>query len=96
LLFNSAVLLLALGAGIALAILLEQMNPAFTRRGQLAATTGLKVLGAVTRIEFGPPVGLLRRQPVLAGGAVAALIMLFVIGFALTDWASRSANFVVH
>ncbi len=92
LLFNTAVLLLAIFGGLALGVALDQLNPVFSRRGQLAKETGFKVLGAISLIKFDAQPGLLRQQPVLVGGAVALLLVGFLVAVALANWLTLSAQ----
>lgn len=88
-LFMSAALLAALGAGIALAFLMDQLQPVFLSRGMLAGVTGLPVLGAISFVRASVARPLLRRDPVLVGIAGAALLALYLLSVSGAERASR-------
>ncbi len=82
-------LLAALGAGIVLALIANQLKPVFLSRGMLATVTGLPVLGA---ISFAPPKtdqSLLRRDPARIAIAGASLLIAYVLGVGLAEPVSR-------
>lgn len=86
------ILTLALGAAIALAILLNELKPVFLSRAMITAVTGLPVLGSISYVEAGPERPLLRREPVriLIGGA--ALLVAYVLALGLAGPVSRIAQ----
>jgi polysaccharide chain length determinant protein (PEP-CTERM system associated) len=84
-LLNSFVLLLALGAGVGVAVLLAQLHPTFSTREILQKVTGVPVLGSIALAirEQTPP--WYRRQSALVGGAVSLLLFVFILNVALTE-----------
>ena len=83
------VLLAALGAGAALAVVLNQLKPVFISRAMLAEVTGLPVLGSVSFEPHQAQNRFLQRDPALAGLLCAALLIAYVIGLGWADSFSR-------
>ncbi|MDQ8754682.1 chain-length determining protein [Sphingosinicella sp. LHD-64] len=71
--FLTAVLVLALGAGGAVAFVLGQLQTTFPTQNRLAAVTGLPVLGTLSEVVTPPERTRRRQQLVWLGGAGAAL-----------------------
>jgi polysaccharide chain length determinant protein (PEP-CTERM system associated) len=84
-LLSGLVLLLALGAGLALAFILQQVRPVFSTRDALRQVTGLPVIGAVTAAVVESFVPWYRRQAALVGGALLALVVVFLLNVLLQD-----------
>ena len=82
---NTLVLLVALGAGIALAVLLAQLRPTFTTRDLLQRVTGVPVIGAITTAVQEGFVPWYRRQGVMVGAAVSLLVAVFLLNLILTS-----------
>ena len=82
---NSLVLLVALGAGIGLAVLLGQLHPTFSTRDMLQRVAGIPVIGAVTAAVRQSFVPWYRRQPVMVGSAVALLVGIYLLNILLTE-----------
>jgi polysaccharide chain length determinant protein (PEP-CTERM system associated) len=89
LLLMSGVLVAALGAAVALAVVLDQLNPVFLTRAMLAKITGLPVLGAINFVESSIKRPLLRRDPVLLGLASGGLLVAYGLGVGLANPVSR-------
>ncbi len=84
-LLNTAALLAALAAGALLALLLNQINPVFSTRSQLAKVIGLPVFGSVS---YAPSPGIAaaeRRQPRLVMLAVGALVLVYAASVLLSQ-----------
>ncbi|MGH8260696.1 MAG: XrtA system polysaccharide chain length determinant [Steroidobacteraceae bacterium] len=86
------VLAAALGAGIALAVLLNELKPVFLSRAMLAAVTGLPVLGSISFATRAAEPPLLRREPVrlVIGGAI--LLVAYTLAVGLAEPVSRLAH----
>ncbi|RPI13894.1 MAG: chain length-determining protein [Lysobacterales bacterium] len=84
-LLSALVLLLGLGAGLALGFVLQQVRPVFSTRDALRQVTGLPVIGAVTSAVVQGFVPWYRRQSALAGGALLALLAVFLLNVLLQD-----------
>jgi len=82
---STAVLLLSLAAGIALAFILQQLRPVFSTRDSVQQVTGMPVIGAVTAAIVQGFVPWYRRQSALVGGALAALFVVFLLNLMLQD-----------
>lgn len=82
---STAVLFIALGAGIALAFLLQQLRPVFSTRDSVQQVTGLPVIGAVTAAIVQGFLPWYRRQAALVGGALIALFVVFLLNLMLQD-----------
>jgi polysaccharide chain length determinant protein (PEP-CTERM system associated) len=82
---STVVLLLSLAAGLALAFLLQQLRPVFSTRDSVQQITGLPVIGAVTAAIVEGFVPWYRRQTALVGGALAALLVVFLLNLLLQD-----------
>ena len=82
---STAVLFIALGAGIALAFLLQQLRPVFSTRDSVQQVTGLPVIGAVTAAIVQGFLPWYRRQAALVGGALLALFVVFLLNLMLQD-----------
>lgn len=94
-LFMTAVLFIALGAGVALAFVMDQLKPVFLSRGMLGTITGLPVLGAIRFVSPTKPLPLFRRDPVLVGAAGAALIATYLVTVVVAEQASRIIHSIV-
>jgi polysaccharide chain length determinant protein (PEP-CTERM system associated) len=77
-LLNLAALLFALGVGLAIALVMHQLNPVFSTRAQVVSATGLPVFGGVTYAPSDEVEKDERRQPRLLAFAFGALLLLFV------------------
>ena len=84
-LLSTLVLFVSIGAGLGLALLLAQIRPVFSTRDALKQITGLPVLGAVTTAIATGFVPWYRRQVALVGGALAALLVVFLLNLLLQD-----------
>ncbi|HLY51448.1 MAG TPA: XrtA system polysaccharide chain length determinant [Steroidobacteraceae bacterium] len=87
-LLMTGALLAAVGAGLGVALLLNQMKPVFVSRSLLAAVTGLPVLGSISFVQQRPD----RREPLLLGLACGALLLAYVLGLLVAD----SVSSVIH
>jgi polysaccharide chain length determinant protein (PEP-CTERM system associated) len=81
-LYMTAALIGALGAGLALAIVLGQLRPVFLSRAMLKNATGLPVLGTISFLEPRVERSFLRREPVLLGAASAGLLVAYLVSVA--------------
>lgn len=88
-LLMSAVLILALGAGVAMAVVISQIKPVFLSRAMLKDITGLPVLGTVTFLQAHERAPFYRTQPVLVGAAFIGLLVAYSLGIALAESVSR-------
>ena len=82
---SGVALLLSLGAGLALAFVLQQVRPVFSTRDALRQATGLPVIGAVTAAVLEDVMPWYRRQVALIGGALLALLAVFLLNVLLQD-----------
>lgn len=82
---DSMVLLAALGAGLALAVLLSQLRPTFSTRDLLQRVAGIPVVGSITAAVRAGLVPWYRQQSVLVGGAASLLLMVYVLNMVLSD-----------
>jgi polysaccharide chain length determinant protein (PEP-CTERM system associated) len=82
-LLSALVLIASLGAGLGLALLLQQIRPVFSTKDTLRQVTGLPVLGSVTAAVLHGFVPWYRRQTALVGGALAALLAAFMLNLLL-------------
>jgi polysaccharide chain length determinant protein (PEP-CTERM system associated) len=87
-LLMSGALLAALGAGVGLALLLNQLKPVFLSRGMLAAVTGLPVLGSISFVQRRED----NREPLLLGLACGALLVVYVLGLLVADTVSSAIH----
>jgi polysaccharide chain length determinant protein (PEP-CTERM system associated) len=85
LLLSALVLVLALAAGLAVAFVLQQVRPVFSTRDSLRNVTGMPVVGAVTAAVIEGFVPWYKRQVALVGGALLALLAVFVLNVLLQD-----------
>jgi polysaccharide chain length determinant protein (PEP-CTERM system associated) len=85
LLLSALVLVLALAAGLAVAFVLQQVRPVFSTRDSLRTVTGMPVVGAVTAAVIEGFVPWYKRQVALVGGALLALLAVFVLNVLLQD-----------
>ena len=90
LLLDAAVLIGALGAGVALAILLSQIHQTFSTREVLQRVTGIPVLGSLAAADDHVAIPWHRREAVRTVGALSLLILFFVLN-TLTSDALRAA-----
>lgn len=81
--YMTAALMGALGAGLALAVVLGQIKPVFLSRAMLKDVTGLPVLGTISFLEPRVERSFLRREPVLVGAAFAGLLVAYLLSVAL-------------
>lgn len=84
--FLSAVLILALGAGVAVAFISGQLQTTFPTQGRLAAVTGLPVLGTLSEVVTPPIRAERRRRLVWLGGAGAALGACYALLILVEFW----------
>jgi len=84
-LLSGLALLLGIAAGLALAFVLQQIRPTFSTRDALRQVTGLPVIGAVTAAVVESFVPWYRRQAALVGGALLALLAVFLLNVLLQD-----------
>src|SRR4029078_10379736 len=82
-LYKKGALIGALGAGLALAIVLGQLKPVFLSRAMLKEVTGLPLLGTISCRERNSQRCFLRSQPVLVGAAFAGLLLAYLLTVAL-------------
>ena len=82
---STLVLLGSIVAGLLLAFVLQQVRPVFSTREALRQVTGLPVIGAVTAAIVEGFVPWYRRQATLVGGALLALIAVFLLNVLLQD-----------
>jgi polysaccharide chain length determinant protein (PEP-CTERM system associated) len=88
-LYMTAALIGALGAGLALAIVLGQVKPVFLTRAMLKNVTGLPVLGTISFLEPRVERSFMRREPVLVGAAFAGLLVAYLLTVVLAAPTSR-------
>jgi polysaccharide chain length determinant protein (PEP-CTERM system associated) len=81
----SVVLVVALGAGAALAFFYHQLNPVFTNRRTLSAITGLPVLGSVSLIQTPAERFRLQTQTAIYGLGLMCLIGAWVLTVAFNE-----------
>jgi polysaccharide chain length determinant protein (PEP-CTERM system associated) len=79
----------AIGAGLVLAFLLQQLNPVFSNRLELREATGLPVLGTVSLAQNAHDRSVLRRRTVVFGAVAAALPIALGAVLLLQDSAQR-------
>ena len=82
---SGVVLLASLAAGLGLAFLMQQLRPVFSTRDSLRQVTGLPVIGAVTAAIVQSFEPWYRRQNALVGGALLALLAVFLLNVLLQD-----------
>jgi polysaccharide chain length determinant protein (PEP-CTERM system associated) len=92
---NTLVLLGALGAGVALAILLSQLHPTIPSREVLKRVTGLRVLGAISVAMRESVLPWYRRQPVLVASAVGLLVAVYLLNVILAGPMRQALRAVV-
>lgn len=84
--FLTAVLVLAIGAGIAVAFVMGQLQTTFPTQNRLASVTGLPVLGTLSEVVT-PPVRIERRRRLVwLGGATAALGACWAVLILIEFW----------
>ena len=84
--FLSLILIIGIGAGIAVAFVKGQLQTTFPTQNRLAALTGLPVFGTLSEVVT-PPERLRRRQQLLwLGGAGAALAGSYAILILIEFW----------
>jgi hypothetical protein len=79
-----AILVFAIGAGIAVALLLHLLRPVFTSARSLAEATGLQVLGAVSMAWADVQHRDEKRMYLRYGAAVFALVVLSIVALQLS------------
>jgi polysaccharide chain length determinant protein (PEP-CTERM system associated) len=84
-LLNTAVMLMSLAAGLALALFLQQVRPVFSTKDSVRQATGLPVIGSVSAAILAGFVPWYRRQSALLGGALLALLAVFLLNLLLQD-----------
>lgn len=82
---NLLVLIAAIAAGAALAVVLARIRPTFATREVLEKVTGVRVIGSISAAARLHLVPWYRKQSLLAGGAVALLLIAFVVNHVLTE-----------
>ena len=82
---NSVVMLMSIAAGLALALFLQQVRPVFSTKDAVRQTTGLPVIGSVSAAILAGFVPWYRRQSALLGGALLALVVVFLLNLLLQD-----------
>jgi hypothetical protein len=82
---NGVVMLTALAAGPALALFLQQVRPVFSTKDAVRQVTGLPVIGSVSAAIAAGFVPWYRRQSALLGGALLALLAVFLLNLLLQD-----------
>ncbi len=91
----SLVLLVALGAGAALAVLLNQLKPVFSSRANLMEATGLPVLGAISSVLSAKQLRTAHLRPAYYAGGVALLLVAFVATLLLANSAAELARMML-
>ncbi|MGH8218574.1 MAG: XrtA system polysaccharide chain length determinant [Steroidobacteraceae bacterium] len=86
------VLAAALLAGVALSILLSELNPVFVSRAMLTTITGLPVLGSISFFSKDPIPPLFRREQFLVGVGGACLLVAYTLAIGLAEPVSRLAH----
>jgi hypothetical protein len=84
-LLNTVVMLMSLAAGLALALFLQQVRPVFSTKDSVRQATGLPVIGSVSAAILAGFVPWYRRQSALLGGALLALLFVFLLNLLLQD-----------
>ncbi len=92
---STLVFLLAVGVGLGLALLLQQLRPVFSTKDSLRQGTGLPVLGSVTAAIAETFVPWYRRQSALVAGALGALLLVFLLNLLLQDNLRRALRTLV-
>ncbi len=82
----TGILIAGLGAGMAAAFLLGQLQTTFPTAKRLAATTGLPVLGAISEVVTAPVVMARRKQLAWLGGGTAALTACYGLLMMVELW----------
>jgi polysaccharide chain length determinant protein (PEP-CTERM system associated) len=75
----SFVLILSLGIGVALAVVLNELRPVFVSRTALAEVTGLRVLGAISKVRRAAERVPLHERMAFAVAGFAALFLAYVV-----------------
>jgi len=84
--FLTLILIVAFGAGIAVAFVSGQLQTTFPTQNRLAALTGLPVFGTLSEVVT-PPERLRRRQRLLwLGGAAAGLAGSYAVLILIEFW----------
>lgn len=84
--FLTAVLILALGAGVGAAFVAGQLQTTFPTQGRLAVVTGLPVLGTLSEVVTAPVRAERRRRLVWLSGAGAALGACWAVLILVEFW----------
>jgi polysaccharide chain length determinant protein (PEP-CTERM system associated) len=84
--FLTAILLLALGAGVAAAFVLGQIQTTFPTQERLATVTGLPVLGTVREVVTAPLRARRRQRLAWFGGAGAGLAACYALLMVVEFW----------
>jgi hypothetical protein len=88
-LFLAATTVFAIGAGLALAFLLQQLNPVFASRRELRDVTGLPVLGTISLILEPHDRALTKRRALVFSAVAAALPVALGLAVLLQEPAHR-------
>jgi polysaccharide biosynthesis transport protein len=89
-LFLTAVLVFALGAGVAVAFVAGQLQTTFPTQSRLATVTGLPVLGTVSEVVTPSERARRRQRLVWLGGSGAALAASWAILILIEFWQRSS------
>ena len=82
----TAILIAGIGAGMAAAFLLGQLQTTFPTAGRLAAATGLPVLGSISEVVTAPVIAARRKQLAWLGGGTAALTACYGLLMMVELW----------
>ena len=91
-LFLSLVLVFALGAGIAVAVLLNQLKPVFNSRLTLLEETGLPVLSSISSVLSPREERRLRLQPAYLAAGVVMLVVAYGVSVLMANSVSGLAR----
>lgn len=84
--FLTVILIFALGAGVAAAFVVGQLQTTFPTQGRLASVTGLPVIGTLSEVITAPERSRRRQRLIWLGGATAALAGSWAILMLVEFW----------